>query len=1061
MSADENVPPATFDGVMISGTFGDLVEHRKALRFALQRLELVPVDMQNYVTSPSDDVISSSLEMVRKGAAYIGLISHRYGQIPNNPRNPEGHSITRVEFEEAQRLGRPTIIFIMGNEHTGKRTDFEQDAENIEKLVEFRKRAKEGRIYVPFNSLEEFKGEAPLAVAKLKQFLDEWKSEFVGPPAPASEKPEKTIPKPPNFHAEPAYLGSHEFVGRRAELDTLDDWALPSDSHPMLLFEAIGGTGKSMLTWHWVNHCAAAIRDGKDQWAGRFWYSFYERGARLESFCRHALAYMTGQPPEHFDKTKMPQLSERLLAELKAKPWLIVFDGLERILVTYNRSDAAELSDEAAENPEDKIADRDPLAAIRPEDDELLKAMSTATPSKLLITSRLIPRALMNRANQAMPGVLHERLPGLRPADAEEMLRSESCGNITGDSGRIRSFLQQHCDCHPLVIGVLAGLINQPGPWRGDFDAWEKAPDGGGRLNLADLDLIQKRNHILESALAILPEKSRALLATLALLSEAADAELLFALNPHLPPDPSAVSEPEKPEERWEWKFLSDEEKEETRRRYPEELEEWEEYKKAVEKRLASEEFRTAPQRLWKTVKDLEDRGLLQYDAQVRRYDLHPVVRGIVAGRLGPDEVETHGERVVDHFSARSHDPWEEAETLEDVRDGIQVVRTLLRMGRRQAACDAYRGGLAWALFFNLEAHFEVLALLEDFFPDSWDRLPEGLNRGDDSYLSNSAAIALDGIGETDASLAAFGTTLRDDLGHENWTELRTGLSNISGTLVMQNRLAPDHRLRRLVLELAQQFDSNEDTFVARLFLFGSLTDLGNWTEAEALWVELDQMARPSSRAIYRPGDAEYHYAMFCLQRGDLTDDILKKTERLVDKGKNRRTSRDVQALRGEWHLGRGETDLAVRSFEQAVRMARESGLNREALRYETWFTLARVRAGHLAGEETRREAERLSAAVDGSANRPLALLWLEIGDDQEAREAAIRHALAAYTWAWADGEPYVLRYALEETRKILDRLGEPYPDLPPYDPAKDQEFDWEPEVRAVIEKLKKEKEDE
>ena len=41
--------------------------------------------------------------------------------------------------------------------------------------------------------------------------------------------PAKVIPKPPAFHAEPAYLGSHEFVGRRAELETLDDWALPSD----------------------------------------------------------------------------------------------------------------------------------------------------------------------------------------------------------------------------------------------------------------------------------------------------------------------------------------------------------------------------------------------------------------------------------------------------------------------------------------------------------------------------------------------------------------------------------------------------------------------------------------------------------------------------------------------------------------------------------------------------------------------------------------------------------------------------------------------------------------
>ena len=1002
MNPTANDAPDTFDGVMISGTFGDIIEHRKVLRAALQRLELVPVDMQNYVTHPSDDVVSSSLEMVRKGAAYIGLISHRCGQIPDDPRNPDGHSITRMEFEEAQRLERPTVIFVMGEDHPVKSADVERNPDKFQKLEEFRERAKAGRIYVTFNSFEEFKEEALLAVAKLKEYLDKLKPEFVGPPAPGTETPEKTIPKPPDFHAEPAYLGSHEFVGRRAELETLDDWALPSDSHPMLLFEAIGGTGKSMLTWHWVNHHATGIRN---DWAGRFWYSFYERGARLESFCRHALAYMTGQPLESFAKTKTPELSRQLLAELKARPWLIVFDGLERILVTYNRSDAAELSDEAAETPEDKVASRDPLAAIRLEDDELLKALSDAGPSKLLLTSRLIPRALLNPANSAIPGVLHERLPGLRPPDAEALLRSESCGNITGDSGRIRSFLQEHCGCHPLVIGVLAGLINQPAPWRGDFDAWEKAPDGGGQLNLADLDLIQKRNHILESALALLPEKSRALLSTLALLSEAADAELLGVFNPH------------------------------------------------------SEEV-DAGQLLWKTVTDLEARGFLQYDGAQKHYDLHPVVRGIVAGGLRPEETEAYGERVVDHFSSQAHDPWEEAETLDDVRDGLQVVRTLLRMGRRQAACDAYRGDLNEALLYNLEAHAEILALLADFFPGGWDRLPEGLITGDGSYLANEAANALQRIGQNDASFAAYGAVLREDMERENWTELHAVLSNIAFTLSARNRLAEDHRLRHLALDLAEQLDSKEYLFRARLNLFTGLTNLGDWAAADALWNELDPMGRRWSRDVYRPGGAELWYAEFRFRRGDLTEEILEKAERLASEGKNRQCLRDLYSLHGGWRLERGEPDLAAESLKEAVRMARESGLNRDALAHETWLALARVRAGRLAGVDAREEAERLAKACGD--DHALALLWLELGDDNddEFREAAKRHALAAYKWAWADGEPYVRRYDLDQAKAILDRLGEPYPDLPDYGPEKDEEFDWEPDVRAAIEKLKNEKEE-
>ena len=109
-----------------------------------------------------------------------------------------------------------------------------------------------------------------------------------------------------------------------------------------------------------------------------------------------------------------------------------------------------------------------------------------------------MPRVLLNAASQPIPGVLHERLPGLRPADAEALLRT--CG-VRGDSAAMQDYLQRHCDCHPLVTGVVAGLVNDYLPARGDFDAWAADPDHGGRLDLARLDLTQKRNHILTAAL--------------------------------------------------------------------------------------------------------------------------------------------------------------------------------------------------------------------------------------------------------------------------------------------------------------------------------------------------------------------------------------------------------------------------------------------------------------------------------------------------------------------------------------------------------------------------------
>ena len=120
------------------------------------------------------------------------------------------------------------------------------------------------RVYKEFNSLGEFEVAAMQSVAELRRFLDgqmRRRSAGVRP----SRSSIDGIPRPPALYAEPRYIGSHEFVGRAAELATLSRLGRAADPHPVLLFEAIGGTGKSMLTWEWTaNHATAARGD----WAG-------------------------------------------------------------------------------------------------------------------------------------------------------------------------------------------------------------------------------------------------------------------------------------------------------------------------------------------------------------------------------------------------------------------------------------------------------------------------------------------------------------------------------------------------------------------------------------------------------------------------------------------------------------------------------------------------------------------------------------------------------------------------------------------------------------------------
>lgn len=165
MSAKPAHAPIAIPQVMISSTFTDLKEHRAALIEALLKYKLFPNGMEFDEAKVGYDVIDSSLQMVRESAAYILVIGFKYGQIPKDDhRNPDGLSITELEFDEAQSLGRPTLLFIMGDTHPIQKSNVETNTMKKRKLTSFCNRAKKSdaessvnRVYSVFNSLEEFK----------------------------------------------------------------------------------------------------------------------------------------------------------------------------------------------------------------------------------------------------------------------------------------------------------------------------------------------------------------------------------------------------------------------------------------------------------------------------------------------------------------------------------------------------------------------------------------------------------------------------------------------------------------------------------------------------------------------------------------------------------------------------------------------------------------------------------------------------------------------------------------------------------------------------------------
>ena len=109
----------------------------------------------------------------------------------------------------------------------------------------------------------------------------------------------------------------------------------------------------------------------------------------------------------------------------------------------------------------------------------------------------------------------------------------------------------------------------------------------------------------------------------------------------------------------------------------------------------------------------------------------------------GPRKRDDYGQRVVDHFSSQAHSPYDEAETLEDVRDGLHIVRTLLKMGRFQQASMPTAAICLMPSFSIWKPTRRCLSLLRPFFPEGWDTLPNAVDESDGSYLASCAAIAL------------------------------------------------------------------------------------------------------------------------------------------------------------------------------------------------------------------------------------------------------------------------------------------------------------------------------
>jgi hypothetical protein len=987
--------------VVISSTVLDLHEHRKEAMDACLRQDMFP-KMMEHLPAESSDAIEVSRSMIDDADIYIGIFAHSYGYVP------KGYdvSITEMEYNRAVERKIPRLIFVMGKDHLITADDVE--VENVAKLKAFKERVQAENIINFYNSPADLRANVINSLSQLR-VLERSAFHYVS-----------KIPEPPEAYIAHPYtlLQTHRLVGRQAELNLLTDWVTKSEEQVyqahILNVVAIGGMGKSALTWKWFNEIAP---HEMKPLAGRMWWSFYESDARFENFVVRALAYVTGKGQDDLKRIPAQEREDELVHVLNTKPFLLVLDGLERLLIAYARLDAAHMADGAADEEtgnsvssvigtlsdatQSSAGTRELRKTADPRAGNFLRKLAGVKASRILISTRLYPADLQTATGEPMPGCTAHSLIGMKDSDAIDLWRAFGAG---GFRDALLSMFNTF-DKHPLLIQALAREIANYRRAPKDFDRWQRDHKD---FNPFGLDLVQVKSHVLDFALRGLSQEVRTVLQTIAAFRMPAAYETLTALL------------------------------------------------------VGGDKVLPDEAELDCALRELEDRGLLGWDRRANRYDLHPIVRGIAWNRLPASDKQSIYSALQAYFESIPTMDEDKIESLEDLTTAIELYNTLIGQERYEDAWNLFDARISKPLWFRLSASREQASLLEPLLLDKYKilterkallRLPSPeLQAGIlDALASAYHLIGKPGMAEGLYRDAAYIEAQTDAI-DPNFLNKRKE----EHYSIRQQRITPKHlrtklsafghlsAVRRLSGKLRDSIGAALDGLnIAREHgdLLGEATNLRYLGLALAVCNDVNnsQLALERALRIYkelRDPQAEGTTLAFLAQRalwiGDFqaASQLTEQSWRLAEVKKYKRDFVRVARLQGATALGLNDLSRADERFSYALTNAREVIFIEEELPAQIGLAETQRRQKHSksAREDlyyTWQAAENgpfLLSLVD--AWNTLARLERDEGNMNESIEAATK----ACRLAWCDGLSFSYYHGLETARSHLSALAAPEP---------------------------------
>ena len=418
---------------------------------------------------------------------------------------------------------------------------------------------------------------------------------------------------------------------------------------------------------------------------------------------------------------------------------------------------------------------------------------------------------------------------------------------------------------------------------------------------------------------------------------------------------------------------------------------------------------------------ELIARGLLLFDRDRVRYDLHPVVRSYAYDRL-TDKQGVHT-RLRGYFIDLPVPTESDVRSIDDLMPVIELYHHTVRAGRYDEALRLYRDRLNKYVYYEFGAYETEIELLTSLLVSEegkWNLYDDR----DVSWVLNSLAGSYGKIGQVHRAVSLLEIAKSIDEKRDSLRSLGITLGNLAEKQTDLGKLRAAEANLEQEIELACRTKSEFHEGMARYDLANLLIYLGKFDLAECELNKASELLARVRRRKERQSSVEASRSLLALFRGDV-DEALKVAKRALESAYTSRYERHIIAAQlriGEAYNLLRRPDKARPYLNDALSRCRKTN----QVELEPDILLEWARWHHLEGSKGQAKEEATEALrfanrcgyrlKQAEIRNFLAQLALETEDVGEAR----RHAEIAKEHAWCDGPPYCYKLALAEAERLL-----------------------------------------